>query len=81
MRVALDGRADGETVLVLYADHPLVTVDVLQSLVEIPLGAQTRLAVMTCEVDDAAGYGRIDRDEKGRIRAIVEKVDDRRLAP
>ena len=34
------------------------------------------LAILTCDVDDAAGYGRIQRDAAGRVEAIVEKVDD-----
>ncbi len=76
VRVALAHRAAGESVLVLYADHPLVTADALQSLIESRFGSHARLAVMTCLVDDAAGYGRIDRDERGRIEAIVERIDD-----
>jgi bifunctional UDP-N-acetylglucosamine pyrophosphorylase/glucosamine-1-phosphate N-acetyltransferase len=31
---------------------------------------------MSCTVDDAAGYGRIQRDDAGRIRSIVEKIED-----
>lgn len=76
VRVALEGGANGDTVLVLYADHPIVTTDVLQTLLEVKARAGVQLAVMTCSVTDAAGYGRIDRDEEGRLRAIVERVDD-----
>jgi bifunctional UDP-N-acetylglucosamine pyrophosphorylase/glucosamine-1-phosphate N-acetyltransferase len=76
VRIALESGASGSTALVLYADHPLVTDDVLTDLIAAFDPAAHRLAVMTCTVDDAAGYGRIDRDEAGRIRSIVEKVDD-----
>ncbi len=76
VRIALEAGAAGETVLVLYADHPLVTADVLTELTEGRDRSRQRIAVMTCDVEDAAGYGRIDRDDLGRVRAIVEKVDD-----
>jgi bifunctional UDP-N-acetylglucosamine pyrophosphorylase / glucosamine-1-phosphate N-acetyltransferase len=32
--------------------------------------------MLTCQVSDAAGYGRIDRDDRGRPRAIVERASD-----
>lgn len=76
VRTALDAGAAGETILVLYADHPLVTSDVLSRLIAHRERTGQRLSVMTCVVEDAAGYGRIDRDEQGRMRAIVEKTDD-----
>jgi len=76
VRVALDAGANGDALLVLYADHPLVTPDVLVPLIEKVVHDHKRLAVLTCNVDDAAGYGRIDRDELGRLRTIIEKVDD-----
>lgn len=76
VRIALDAQPGGSTVLVLYADHPLVTMDTLNELIEAFDPAVHRLAILTCVVEDAAGYGRIDRDADGRIRSIVEKVDD-----
>ena len=33
-------------------------------------------ASLTCIVDEAAGYGRIERDAAGRIERIVERKDD-----
>lgn len=76
VRVALESGAAGDTVLVLYADHPIVTTDVLTALTEQRSATGARIAVMTCEVEDAAGYGRILRDDSGRLRGIVEKNDD-----
>ena len=76
VRVAIEAGAAGDTLLVLYADHPLVTADILAALVEGRDSSGGRLAVLTCVVDDAAGYGRIDRDDQGRLRSIVEEVDD-----
>ena len=76
VRIALDSGVAGETILVLYADHPLVTSDVLSKLIAHRDRTGQHLSVMTCMVDHAAGYGRIDRDDRGRMRAIVEKTDD-----
>ena len=76
VRRALEAGGAGATVLVLYADHPLITTEVLSPLVESFDPAIRHVAVMSCLVDDAAGYGRIDREDGGHIRAIVEKVDD-----
>jgi bifunctional UDP-N-acetylglucosamine pyrophosphorylase/glucosamine-1-phosphate N-acetyltransferase len=76
VRVALAAGGAGETVLVLYADHPLVTSDILASLIEHRISSARHAAVMTCTVADAAAYGRIDRDDHGRLRSIVEKGDD-----
>lgn len=76
VRVALESSAVGSTVLVLYADHPLVTTTILTGLIARFDLAHSQLALMTCMVDDAAGYGRIVRDGEGRISAVVEPVDD-----
>jgi bifunctional UDP-N-acetylglucosamine pyrophosphorylase/glucosamine-1-phosphate N-acetyltransferase len=64
------GEVDDIT-LVLYGDVPLVQPATLQAL----LGVSEGLAVLTEVVADATGYGRIIRDEQGRIRRIVEHKD------
>jgi bifunctional UDP-N-acetylglucosamine pyrophosphorylase/glucosamine-1-phosphate N-acetyltransferase len=61
---------DDNTVLVLYGDVPLIRTETLQKL--IAPAAEGALAVLTVEVDDATGYGRILRDPDGGVRAIVE---------
>ncbi|MDP5363030.1 MAG: bifunctional UDP-N-acetylglucosamine diphosphorylase/glucosamine-1-phosphate N-acetyltransferase GlmU [Litorivicinaceae bacterium] len=60
------------TVVVLYADVPLVTADALQPLVAM---GRSGLAVMTSDVDDPTGYGRILRDDQGQLTGIVEERD------
>lgn len=60
------------TVVVLYGDVPLVTADALQSLVAM---GRSGLAVMTSDVDDPIGYGRILRDDHGELIGIVEERD------
>jgi bifunctional UDP-N-acetylglucosamine pyrophosphorylase/glucosamine-1-phosphate N-acetyltransferase len=76
VRIALNAGASGDRVLVLYADHPLVTAEALRELLSEFHPPHQKLAVMTCFVDDAAGYGRVQRDERNQVQAIIEKIDD-----
>jgi bifunctional UDP-N-acetylglucosamine pyrophosphorylase / glucosamine-1-phosphate N-acetyltransferase len=62
---------DGD-VLILYGDVPLVTAQSLKRLVD---SAKGGLAVMTTEVDDPKGYGRIVRGKDGDVERIVEEKD------
>lgn len=61
-----------DTCLVLYGDVPLVQADTLARLLEV---RQTGLALLTETLEDPSGYGRIVRDEAGRIVSIVEHQD------
>jgi bifunctional UDP-N-acetylglucosamine pyrophosphorylase/glucosamine-1-phosphate N-acetyltransferase len=64
---------DDHTVLVLYGDVPLIRADSLKKLsAAADAGA---LALLSVDLDDATGYGRIVRDKDGRISAIVEHRD------
>jgi bifunctional UDP-N-acetylglucosamine pyrophosphorylase/glucosamine-1-phosphate N-acetyltransferase len=71
MQALPDVGADG-VVLILYGDVPLVRPDTLNAL--IAAGADS-LAVLTAELDDPGGYGRIIRDIDGHVLAIVEEKD------
>ncbi len=64
---------DPSTVLVLYGDVPLVNPEMLNRVVAEARGGA--LAMVTAEVADASGYGRIARAEDGRVVAIVEERD------
>jgi bifunctional UDP-N-acetylglucosamine pyrophosphorylase / glucosamine-1-phosphate N-acetyltransferase len=63
--------ADAE-VLILYGDVPLVRVETLRRLLE---AAQKGVAVLTAEVANPTGYGRIVRAAGGRVQRIVEQKD------
>jgi bifunctional UDP-N-acetylglucosamine pyrophosphorylase/glucosamine-1-phosphate N-acetyltransferase len=64
---------DAVPTLVLYGDVPLTSTATLQALVA-EAGAG-RLGVLTVEMADPTGYGRIVRDAAGRIVRIVEQKD------
>jgi len=64
---------DDHTVLVLYGDVPLIRAATLQKLVA--AAGEGALAMLTVNLEDAAGYGRIVRDGEGRVGAIIEHKD------
>ncbi len=64
---------DSQPTLVLYGDVPLTTGATLEALVH-AAGAE-RLGVLTVEMPDPTGYGRIVRDAAGNIVRIVEQKD------
>jgi bifunctional UDP-N-acetylglucosamine pyrophosphorylase/glucosamine-1-phosphate N-acetyltransferase len=64
---------DDHLVLVLYGDVPMIGGQSLGKLVD--AAASDALAVLSVVLEDAAGYGRIIRDGKGRVTAIVEQSD------
>ena len=68
---ALPGIPEAVDVLVLYGDVPLTRPESLRRL----LDAQGLLRVLVAEAQDPAGYGRILRDEQGKVAAIVEHRD------
>ncbi|MDW7598109.1 MAG: bifunctional UDP-N-acetylglucosamine diphosphorylase/glucosamine-1-phosphate N-acetyltransferase GlmU [Nitrosomonadaceae bacterium] len=60
--------------LVLYGDVPLTSVETLKKL--IATSAESILALLTLELDDPSGYGRIVRSSEGHgVIAIVEEKD------
>ena len=63
---------DDQPTLVLYGDVPLTSAATLQTLIS--RAGKEKLAVLTVELDDPTGYGRIVR-EAGRIVRIVEQKD------
>ncbi|MCP1442484.1 bifunctional UDP-N-acetylglucosamine pyrophosphorylase/glucosamine-1-phosphate N-acetyltransferase [Pseudomonas sp. GGS8] len=64
---------ESDTVLILYGDVPLIEVETLQRLLK--QAAPKRLGLLTVELDDPTGYGRIVRDAAGNVTAIVEQKD------
>ncbi|WP_439240565.1 bifunctional UDP-N-acetylglucosamine diphosphorylase/glucosamine-1-phosphate N-acetyltransferase GlmU [Lonepinella sp. BR2474] len=63
---------DNENIVMLYGDAPLITAETLQKL--IAAKPQNGIALLTVNLDNPTGYGRIIR-EKGSVVAIVEQKD------
>ena len=61
------------TVLVLYGDVPLIRQDTLSNLLKIT--GDNTLALLTVELEDPSGYGRIVRNKDGKVARIVEHKD------
>ena len=78
VRIALDelgGSVDG-TVVVVCGDTPLLTGETLRQLAATHSADSNAVTVLTAEVPDATGYGRIIRDEAtGAVTEIVEHKD------
>ena len=70
---ALPQLRDDRLVLVLYGDVPLIRRDTLDEL--IGLAGSSSVGLLTMQLDDATGYGRIVRDARGQVRKIVEQKD------
>jgi bifunctional UDP-N-acetylglucosamine pyrophosphorylase/glucosamine-1-phosphate N-acetyltransferase len=66
---SLDGQG---TTLVLYGDVPLIRAETLRRLLE---AAADGLAILTVELADPQGYGRIVRNPAGNVARIVEQKD------
>ncbi|WP_338320267.1 bifunctional UDP-N-acetylglucosamine diphosphorylase/glucosamine-1-phosphate N-acetyltransferase GlmU [Streptomyces lonarensis] len=83
VRVALEELAGGGptadavdgTVLVTCGDTPLLTSATLRALASAHEADGNAVTVLTAEVPDATGYGRIIRGTDGAVTAIVEHKD------
>ncbi|MEM8563954.1 MAG: bifunctional UDP-N-acetylglucosamine diphosphorylase/glucosamine-1-phosphate N-acetyltransferase GlmU [Pseudomonadota bacterium] len=69
---ALPSVSADSTVLVLYGDVPLIRTETLRSLTSL---AECGPALISAQVADPEGYGRILRDENGALRGVVEHKD------
>ena len=72
VRQAAPGIPDDNQALILYGDVPLLTASTLQRL--IAATAVDEVSVLTVDMDDPTGYGRIIR-ENGNVVASIEQKD------
>jgi bifunctional UDP-N-acetylglucosamine pyrophosphorylase/glucosamine-1-phosphate N-acetyltransferase len=72
----LKGKSDA--IIVANSDFPLITTETYTALLEEHFKTGSKLTVSTVVADDPRGFGRILRDESGRIMRIVE---DKEVTP
>jgi bifunctional UDP-N-acetylglucosamine pyrophosphorylase/glucosamine-1-phosphate N-acetyltransferase len=69
---AVSSFTEAEQTLVLYGDVPLTTTLTLQKLL---YSGQNSLSLLTVNLENPNGYGRIVRDKAGNVLRIVEEKD------
>lgn len=65
--------ATSDQVLVLYGDVPLTQMTTLQALIDCV--ADNGVGILTTRLNDPTGYGRIVRDQAGKVTCITEQKD------
>jgi bifunctional UDP-N-acetylglucosamine pyrophosphorylase/glucosamine-1-phosphate N-acetyltransferase len=76
VRTAVEaGGLDHGTVLVTYADTPLLRAATLTALLEAHAAHHAAATALTAIMTDPAGYGRIIRDPDGALGEIIEEAD------
>jgi bifunctional UDP-N-acetylglucosamine pyrophosphorylase/glucosamine-1-phosphate N-acetyltransferase len=80
VRVGLDALRDAAgtttgTVVVMAGDTPLMRGETIAALVADHESAGRAITILTGEVADPFGYGRVIRDAEGAVTAIVEEKD------
>lgn len=63
------------TVIVTNGDVPLLRAETIAQLHDAHVAAGNAVTVLSMELDDPTGYGRIVRDASGAVTAIVEQKD------
>ncbi|NDE12735.1 MAG: UDP-N-acetylglucosamine diphosphorylase/glucosamine-1-phosphate N-acetyltransferase, partial [Actinobacteria bacterium] len=74
-RLALVDAPKSGQVLICAGDTPLLTSATLSSLIEVHNKSRALATVLTTELPDPFGYGRIVRDGSGELASIVEERD------
>ncbi len=64
-----------EHVLILAGDTPLLRASTVENMITRYFAERPSAVLLTCEVDNPKGYGRIIRDSQGRLIGIVEEAD------
>jgi bifunctional UDP-N-acetylglucosamine pyrophosphorylase / glucosamine-1-phosphate N-acetyltransferase len=78
VQVALPAvRPGAGTVMVLCGDAPLISGESIAALQKLHAATSAAVTVQTIELPDGAHYGRVVRDESGRVAAVVQAKDSK----
>jgi bifunctional UDP-N-acetylglucosamine pyrophosphorylase/glucosamine-1-phosphate N-acetyltransferase len=66
---------EGDELLILYGDVPLISEKTLKDLILKHRNNKNSATILTVDLDDPSGYGRIVRDSDGNFKKIVEHKD------
>jgi bifunctional UDP-N-acetylglucosamine pyrophosphorylase/glucosamine-1-phosphate N-acetyltransferase len=72
LRAAREVIGASETVVVLSGDHPLISSEVIEELIDAHRSAKAGATVLTTELDDPGTYGRVIRAADQTFERIVE---------
>ena len=75
VQVTVDDLRPGGYCVILAGDVPLLRPETLKRLIDGTVAGGAAAVVLTCVVDDAGAYGRIVKDDAGRVLKIVEYRD------
>src|SRR5919204_179384 len=78
---ARDGITPDTTIVVLSGDHPLISADLITSLVKRHEDEHAAATLLTTDQIDPSGYGRIVRAPDGTVERIVETKYPDRVPP
>lgn len=63
------------TVLILYADNPLLQKETIKKMLKYHLEVRPAVTILTAWANNPSGYGRVLRDKFSSVRAIIEEKD------
>ncbi len=72
---AMNKVQDDDTIIILAGDTPLLRAATIQSLLNYHLACGASATVLSTQVQDPYGYGRIVREKDGSLHSIVEEKD------
>jgi bifunctional UDP-N-acetylglucosamine pyrophosphorylase / glucosamine-1-phosphate N-acetyltransferase len=78
---ARDHIDTNDTVVVTMGDVPLVTAQTLKDLVDAHEGSDAAATMLTAELEDPTGYGRVVRGAEGHVQRVVETKTEGDASP